>query len=271
MKQFELENIEDDIIIEAPIDPIISSAKTTDGELPEKTADEEQLINPEMEDRPEIITQSEKSVTADEITCGDANENEDGNDTVCDVNTEKNIGDNVIETVNTTNSTDCAHLHEELLNIQQQIEELRLMFTCKIENDEHKATLFDKMYNELQSYKTDIYAKLLKPFINATISLIDDTNSFLSRLGENESRKAEKYLRNIPDDLWDILEQCGMERYDEESEIFNPRMQKAIKAIPTSNPSLDKHIARRIRAGYLWNGTIIKPELVQIYKYETSN
>lgn len=157
---------------------------------------------------------------------------------------------------------------EDLAGIKDKLDELTRIFERKIENDTHKAALFDKMYDELQSYKADIYAKILKPFVLSTITLIDDTNAFLGKLEENDSRKAEKYLRGIPDDLLDILELNGVETYEEEGETFNPRTQKAMKSVVTDNPDLNKHIAKRLRPGYRWNGSILKPELVQIYKYE---
>lgn len=152
--------------------------------------------------------------------------------------------------------------------VKGKLDELTTKFEQKIAVDAHKAELFDKMYNELQSYKNDIYSKMLKPFVLSTITLIDDTNTFLSKLEENESRKAEKYLRGIPDDLADILEQNGVEIYEEEGDVFNPRTQRAMKSIPTDKPELDKTIVRRLRRGYRWQGVVLKPELVQIYKYE---
>lgn len=157
---------------------------------------------------------------------------------------------------------------EDMAGIKDKLDELTRIFERKIENDTHKAALFDKMYDELQSYKADIYAKILKPFVLSTITLIDDTNAFLGKLEENDSRKAEKYLRGIPDDLLDILELNGVETYEEEGETFNPRTQKAMKSVVTDNPDLNKHIAKRLRPGYRWNGSILKPELVQICKYE---
>jgi molecular chaperone GrpE (heat shock protein) len=127
------------------------------------------------------------------------------------------------------------------------------------------------MYDELQSYKTDLYAKILKPFILSTIALIDDTNSFLAKLDENDSRKAEKYLRGIPDDLIDILESNGVELFESESEIFDPRTQKVIKTVPVNDAMLEKHIVRHVRPGYKWNDSILKPEIVIIYKFEANH
>lgn len=159
-------------------------------------------------------------------------------------------------------------LLERIDCLSQQNELLQKKFDEKIAEDEHKAHLFDKMYNELQSYKTDLYAKILKPFILSTITLLDDTNTFIGKLGENESALAEKYLRTMPDDLIDILESNGVVLYEDDVDKFNPRNQRVVKQVPTDNPDLDNFIVKRVRKGYSWNGVNLKPELVWIYKFK---
>lgn len=168
-----------------------------------------------------------------------------------------------------TDSSDLINtLFERIENLSQQNELLLKKFESKIAEDEHKAQLFDKMYNELQSYKTDLYAKILKPFILSTITLLDDTNTFIGKLGENESALAEKHLRTMPDDLIDILESNGVVLYEDDVDKFNPRTQRVVKQVPTDNQDLDNFIVKRIRKGYSWNGVNLKPELVWIYKFK---
>lgn len=190
------------------------------------------------------------------------------------VDSEKNDDSPTIEEVEpqpmeSTNPNDLINtLLERIESLNQQNELLLKKFDGKIAEDEHKAQLFDKMYNELQSYKTDLYAKILKPFILSTITLLDDTNTFIGKLGENESALAEKYLRTMPDDLIDILESNGVVLYEDDVDKFNPRTQRVVKQVPTDNPELDNFIVKRIRKGYSWNGINLKPELVWIYKFK---
>ena len=155
-----------------------------------------------------------------------------------------------------------------MCRLREQNELLMKKFDAKIAQDEHKAGLFDKMYGELQSYKTDLYAKMLKPFILSTISVIDDTNTFIDKLGDGDAEKAEQYLRSLPEDLADILATNGVVMYEDDSEKFNPRTQRAMKQVPTDDPVLDGTIARRLRKGYNWNGVNLRPEYVWIYKFK---
>lgn len=190
------------------------------------------------------------------------------------VDSEKNDDSSTIEEgepqpMESTNPNDLINtLLDRIESLNQQNELLLKKFDGKIAEDEHKAQLFDKMYNELQSYKTDLYAKILKPFILSTITLLDDTNTFIGKLGENESALAEKYLRTMPDDLIDILESNGVVLYEDDVDKFNPRTQRVVKQVPTDNPELDNFIVKRIRKGYSWNGINLKPELVWIYKFK---
>lgn len=165
-------------------------------------------------------------------------------------------------------AVDVQQLLAEIAALREQNELLMKKFDAKIAQDEHKAGLFDKMYGELQSYKTDLYAKMLKPFILSTISVIDDTNTFIDKLGEGDAEKAEQYLRSLPEDLADILATNGVVMYEDDSEKFNPRTQRAMKQVPTDDPVLDGTIARRLRKGYNWNGVNLRPEYVWIYKFK---
>lgn len=166
------------------------------------------------------------------------------------------------EEENASNSVDLMNsLQENLLRLEEK-------FDKKIAEDAHKNSLFDKMYEELASYKKDLYAKLVGPFINETISLLDDYERLIERIDTIDYEKLKKYVMGIPDDLESILDNNGVERYTDDTEKFNPKTQRVVKTIPTGNLELDNVIAERTRKGYRWNGVMLKPEMVKIYKYK---
>ena len=151
---------------------------------------------------------------------------------------------------------------------QDRLLKLDEKFDKKIAEDTHKNSLFDKMYEELASYKKDLYAKLVGPFINETISLLDDYERLIERIDTVDHDKLKKYVIGIPDDLESILDNNGVERYSDDTEKFNPKTQRVIKTIPTGNVEWENVIAERTRKGYRWNGVMLKPEMVKIYKYK---
>lgn len=173
-----------------------------------------------------------------------------------DVSIKPNEEENASNSVALLNS-----LQENLLRLEEK-------FDKKIAEDTHKNSLFDKMYEELASYKKDLYAKLVGPFVNETISLLDDYERLIDRIDTMDYEKLKKYVMGIPDDLESILDNNGVERYTDDTEKFNPKTQRVVKTIPTGNMELENVIAERTRKGYRWNGVMLKPEMVKIFKYK---
>lgn len=202
------------------------------------------------------------------------------NESVENCNDMENDDKNEIETVPNNSSTEesTAPTSEEIPSestvllkaLQDSLLKLEEKFDKKIAEDTHKNSLFDKMYEELASYKKDLYAKLVGPFVNETISLLDDYERLIERIDTIDYEKLKKYVIGIPDDLESILDNNGVERYTDDTEKFNPKTQRVVKTIPTGNMELENVIAERTRKGYRWNGVMLKPEMVKIYKYKES-
>ena len=153
----------------------------------------------------------------------------------------------------------------EMKNI---LDALSRKFDEKIAIDAHKAELFNRMYDELAAYKKDLYSKIMKPFIMETISLLDDYERIIERMDTFDEEKLKKYIQGVPDDLQNLLSNNGVERFEDDSEKFNPKTQRAVRTEQTEDSALDNTIAERIRQGYYWNGIILKPEMVKIYKFK---
>lgn len=200
------------------------------------------------------------------------------NETLENCNDTENGENNEIETVpaNTSTEESDAPSSEEISSesaillkaLQESLLKLEEKFDKKIAEDTHKNSLFDKMYEELASYKKDLYAKLVSPFINETISLLNDYERVIERADKLEKEEIIEIIKGIPDDLENMLEVNGVERFSEETEFFNPRVQRAVKTMPTGDIESDNKIAERIRKGYRWNQIMLKPEMVKIFKYK---
>ena len=158
-----------------------------------------------------------------------------------------------------------------LETVMAMFSELSQKFDEKIARDSHKNALFDKMYAELNSYRNDLYQKILKPFVMDTIMLIDQTNMLIRDMDKTNVENVLNVLSDIPLDLQDILERNGIETFYDETDTFNPRTQKVLRTVSTDNPELDNKIESRVRHGYKWDGKVIKPEMIQCYKYSQTN
>ena len=151
-------------------------------------------------------------------------------------------------------------------DILEAIGRLESKFDRKIAVDEHKNGLFDRLYKERDEYKNDLYAKLLKPFVTGTIAIINDLRSYVSKMENYDTERSLEYLRTLPDDIAEMLEDNGVEIFAEESDVFNPRTQRARRTVVTEDPDMDNRIAERISKGYRWNGAVLQPEMVAVYK-----
>lgn len=153
-----------------------------------------------------------------------------------------------------------------LADIAALIEGLQKKFDEKIAVDEHKNGLFDKLYKERDEYKNDLYGKLLRPFIMGSIEIINDLRLYISKMDTYDAERSLNYLKTLPDDIVELLGNNGVELYSEESETFNPRTQRAKKIVSTEDASLNNSIAERIEKGYSWNGVVLRPEMVAVYR-----
>ena len=186
------------------------------------------------------------------------------NETLENSNDTENGDKNEIETVPDNSSTE----ESDAPTSEEIPSESTVLLKALQENLLKLEEKFDKMYEELASYKKDLYAKLVGPFVNETISLLDDYERLIERIDTIDYEKLKKYVMGIPDDLESILDNNGVERYTDDTEKFNPKTQRVVKTIPTGNLELENVIAERTRKGYRWNGVMLKPEMVKIYKYK---
>ena len=153
-----------------------------------------------------------------------------------------------------------------LSDIAALIVGLERKFDEKIAVDAHKNDLFDKLYKERDEYKNDIYGKLLKPFVTGAIQIITDLRMYISKMDTFEVERSLNYLKSLPDDIIELLENNGVELYTEEDDTFNPRTQRAKKLVETDDVSLNNKIAERLEEGFRWNGVVLRPEYVAVYK-----
>ncbi|MBO7440984.1 MAG: nucleotide exchange factor GrpE [Bacteroidales bacterium] len=175
------------------------------------------------------------------------------------------------------------NIDKHFSELKDQIKCLEDKFDSKIAEDEQKNNMlkklyeeleqknmhFDKLYAELDSYKKDLYAKMLSPFINETITLLSDYERLIEMIDTFDNQRLINCIKDIPDDLERLLDNNGVERYsDDSTDKFNPKTQRVIKNEFTGDKNADKTVAEHIRKGYRWNGSVIRPEMVSIYIYK---
>ena len=158
-------------------------------------------------------------------------------------------------------------------NIQQLLDEMRGLrgdFETKLMYDENKQRLIDSLHSELQGYRDGLHFKILRPIFLDMIDMHDDlgklADALPTRYGEAVLEDMLNNLLSFQETIEEILERNGVAVSNAEGDVFVPGRQRAIKAIETSDPKLDKQIVRRVRKGFEFDGKVLRPELVEIYK-----
>lgn len=159
-------------------------------------------------------------------------------------------------------------INDRIDNLTEAIDNLTSGLNERFAKAMHSTELFDKMYAEMATYKDDLYAKLLKPFILESITILEDYRRTLERIDTLTLEQIRKALKNIPADIEDLLENNGVDIIvtDGENQPYDRKLHQIIRTVETDNPALDGRIARNLRPGYAWNGSIIRQEKVEVYK-----
>ena len=71
-------------------------------------------------------------------------------------------------------------------------------------------------------------------------------------------------------DIEDILYRYGFEAYSTNIEDveFDSKRQRIAKTLTTDDISRDRKIAERLRKGFIYEGNIIRPEMVSVYTFK---
>lgn len=156
--------------------------------------------------------------------------------------------------------------------ISQQLTVLSETFNTKLMHSAHEEKIVDQMHKELQKYKEDMYAQLVRPILLNVIEVRDS----IMRIGavyrakpDGEQAIPNKTFSDYAYDLQDILEKNNVEIYRSEAgDDFVPIKQRTVKKVVTADQSLHGKVAESMSCGYSYNGRTISAEKVGIYYYE---
>jgi molecular chaperone GrpE len=166
-----------------------------------------------------------------------------------------------------------AQLTALLLDLKRSAERMESLFRNKIQLDAGREAMIDRLHAEIQEYKDDLAFKILKPLANGLINLHDDVGKLVvasrARHDDPSANAVADALDSVRDDIEDTLEQAGFVAFVTERADFDPKRQRAVRTIPTTEPGLDRTVAERLRKGFVYDGKLVRPELVNVYIAQT--
>lgn len=161
---------------------------------------------------------------------------------------------------------------ESQQQLSEQLEALNTLFNARIMHTDHEEKIVDQMHKELQKYKEDMYAQLVRPILLDVIEVRDSimrmAATYLAK-PEDEQNIPNKTFSDYAFDLQDILEKNSVEIYRSKSgDDYTPIKQRVIKKVATADETLHGKVAESLSCGYSYNGRTISAEKVTVYYYE---
>lgn len=171
-------------------------------------------------------------------------------------------------------AADLRHQGGQLAVLSAQLGDLEKLFRQKISHTRHEEQVVDTMHQELQLYKKDLYAQLVRPIL---LDLVEMRSTILRTLGVfSQKPPAEQQLPLSELDAYgeilrEILEKNNTQLFhSSEGTDFAPDRQTVIQKVPTADPSMHRKLAQSLSDGYRYLGKVIVPEKVAVYVCPTS-
>jgi molecular chaperone GrpE (heat shock protein) len=159
----------------------------------------------------------------------------------------------------------------EIEKLSSQMEQLQKLFEDKIQQSETAEKVIDRMHEELQVYKKDIYLQMVRPIL---FDLIKIRENFLKMVaayeeaGKEEQLITKKTFELYEKDIGDIMEKNNVEMYkSKKGDIFVPIRQTILDKVVTDRRELHGKIAQSLSYGYLLNQKVLSPEKVMVYSF----
>jgi len=136
--------------------------------------------------------------------------------------------------------------------------------------------LFDSLHDELLKYRDNfVHESLQKPFIHDLLHLFDDLSSLLAQLRttSQQQKKAGAVVQwrdNLENSIHALIE--VLHRLEvieiEPKETVDRTLHRVVSYEPTEHAEEDGAIIMRLKRGFLWRGSVLRPEEVIAKRYE---
>ena len=136
--------------------------------------------------------------------------------------------------------------------------------------------LFDSLHEELLKYRDNfLHESLHKPFVRDLILLFDDLNALAEqlRVAAAEEKSPERLARwrdnldNAIHALLEVLHRLEVSEV-EPKEFVDLSLHKVVSFEPCQFAEDDGRILMRIKRGFIWRGSILRPEEVIANRFQ---
>lgn len=157
-----------------------------------------------------------------------------------------------------------------LAAVGRELSRLVELFQERLAYDGFKEEQITRLHQELQDHRRDLLGRALRPLLAGLVRIHDELDRARESMetGTPEELTPEgvaRLLEGFQDDVVLLLDQHGVARTESSGDRFEPRHQTAIRRIPTADGALVGRIARRLRPGFVLDGTPLRKERVEVF------
>jgi molecular chaperone GrpE len=159
-------------------------------------------------------------------------------------------------------------------SLNRRLDGLQTLFDREIRAEGTREKVVDRLHAELQEYKQGLLFGILRPVFVDLIQLHDDIGKMIDAQAAPEGdagaevRRLLDLMRGFQQGVEDILYRQGVEPYEVEGDAFDPRRQRALSTIATTDPALNKRVATRLRKGFQSGDKVVRPEMVTVHAFK---
>lgn len=157
-------------------------------------------------------------------------------------------------------------LSADLAEVAEYVQSLHDVVAKRLRYDQTKEDIITRLHSEVQGHRENLYAKMQIPLIKAVVAVWVQMKKDLETIDdENVKQLLDLYCIQIEDAL---IEQ-DVEKYSAQpGDEYTPIQQRIIAVEPTDDASLKRTIVKSLQPGFRFNGQVIVPEQVTVYKPE---
>lgn len=182
---------------------------------------------------------------------------------------ERTISKKIEEAVNALTQARTSDLTNQFRKIEEHLTAIRNSETVN-------QRLFDSLHDELLKYRDNfVHESLQKPFIHDLIHLFDDLSSLASQLRNSaQDQKKRGHVAQWRDNLENAIHSLVeiLHRFDvkeiEPMEKVERTVHKVVSFEPADYAEEDGLIVMRVKRGFFWRGSLIRPEEVIAKRWE---
>lgn len=154
--------------------------------------------------------------------------------------------------------------------LEQRVEELAELFKERIRSDGVQQKAFDQLYEELRQYKDDFIFQTEKPFLLDLLLFYDSLNWFQQSLHKQEMSPevVADSFQYLLDEFLELLYRRDVVPC-ESTLRFDRRLHKAVRVVPTGNPSDDWRVQAVLKRGFVRGERLLRAEEVAVFRHGT--